>query len=1357
MKTETIWMIGSSMPVHCLLFFLLPFLGAAVVSQKTKDLQGGSNGGTTFDPDQKHTAASLEGAVLNLVALANTPGLDVFLDQIDAIANDTIQQRYEDWYKIKQQYDGTSPDYAMCNTTAACNASGYGNLSGYDDAHEQCRAAQSQLQNQLDGAHVCSAQHLEYISNQRHATCHDFKTITNKYPGELPSLCDEKTIDNDSNEAYFKRVQTYFDNKLVDWNAEFDECQAVIDEYANVSKFCKNLTESLENKTQECDGKQGVLDALSCQLSQVTGDCTGFKMCWDSVNAGFSKIIIQNQEEKMLIDAEIGSMKRVKCLTDALVQQGTGIEEALASCQSSNFTANSTEVDYAISGNDLQPPPDCTFEVHCIVARPCTPNYVDKYFNKLPLNAPAAPSTVECCTRCEFYDECPAGLKNPHAEEITGFNDDKCCVKSSWKVGDWSPYLVGESCPTGCGTAATIYERTVECVNEYGGHVQESTCTGEKKNTSLHCNATTQCPGCDHICEWGYEMKGCNPNSSEVTGSCEQCHHVLGHYFLSAGSCATQICNNTCSIGYYLKDCESSFGNPGTCAPCTPVNGTYITGPGHFIDGSCPTNKCTSCSPGDYNADCGGMHPGTCLPCTGQNNSGIAGLQEYFTGPGTLGSNTSCPKALCDYAQCPVGQVLVQCGLGNPGSCIDCQTSCNKPDETSCPATCAWDADTNTCYASQYVVPGQLGQCRFSPCLSTQCPSGQYLSGCGGVSPGTCQPCDAAPEGRWYNGPGGLTANCPSVECPNCSIGEYRAQCGGTSVGVCTACSPPPNEFYSTSHGGFTDNCSSQACINVTCPAGKYRYGCGYHSAGSCISCKTHVAGQYFSGSGGLSDSCPTATCDPSVCPVGYYLKNCGGHLAPASNGTCVKCTPPPLNYYWVTNGGTTNQCKAAKCYDLETCPAAYYRMGCGGPLNETGTGFCTACTDLKPGHFYTGEGNLSGSCPQKSCDTLPDCDNGHVLANCGPPSNPTSEGDCDELCPPPPAGYFHFEGCLLQACPDCGAGQLRKHCGVEGNTSDIGICVECPPTPFGQYYDPSGPSGCHPQPCANLPDCGLGMYRTACGNTSEGKCVECDHPHAGFYITGGGAFENSTCPASDCDHLDPCAHGHWRAACGSPSENPGHCAQCDPPPEGQFYVSHGDWTGPTSCYKHNCSEEARCPVGWYRNECGEIAANHYTTAGQCELCSPPPEESYYITDGGIHDDCSLASCHSGDLACEPGFYRIHCGGPEHPIGTGTCVMCSPPGSGRYYVGHGFTNDSCPSEQCENECYIGEFRTKCGGFHNPSSPGYCTSCSAYLMPGNVWLSDGDLDDSCTQGPKATVAPAFTMTTTEDPTGTGPLR
>jgi len=392
------------------------------------------------------------------------------------------------------------------------------------------------------------------------------------------------------------------------------------------------------------------------------------------------------------------------------------------------------------------------------------------------------------------------------------------------------------------------------------------------------------------------------------------------------------------------------------------------------------------------------------------------------------------------------------------------------------------------------------------------------------------------------------------------------------------------------------------------------------------------------------------------------------------------------------------------------------------------------------------GSGGLTGNCEERSCDTLPNCDDGLMRGGCGIASDPSSQGSCNITCGNPGAGWYYNSGCVSKPCDVCGAGQFREGCGTDALFVSPGVCSHCPVPESGLFYDLNIAVGCNPQKCSDQPGCGTGNYRAECGDRSAGFCKSCDLPPHGYYLTGEGALTPDSCAYSNCNDLDPCAAGQYRKGCGDASnpQSMGACHTCDPPTPGWYYNAPSNDAGnATSCPTRSCLLESTCAPGWFRGGCGEDPQVHYDTIGSCTKCSPPPEGYYYVSDGGLVDDCTKIGCASTPQ-CETGYFRYDCGGAETPTTYGSCIACTPPIAGRFFTGHGYQNDSCPTEACSTagECNAGEFRTNCGGQNNPTSDGFCKQCTAPLLPGNIWLTDGDFFDDCTQGP-----PPTTTTTT----------
>jgi hypothetical protein len=90
---------------------------------------------------------------------------------------------------------------------------------------------------------------------------------------------------------------------------------------------------------------------------------------------------------------------------------------------------------------------------------------------------------------------------------------------------------------------------------------------------------------------------------------------------------------------------------------------------------------------------------------------------------GTGGWNNQCPVVGCPLT-CPIGQYTFGCGT------LQSATSC---------AVC-----TNAVPNLSYYVAGSgytPDSCSLSSCAVSSCTNGNYLSGCGNVSSGSCQQC----------------------------------------------------------------------------------------------------------------------------------------------------------------------------------------------------------------------------------------------------------------------------------------------------------------------------------------------------------------------------------------------------------------------------------------------------------------------------------------------------------------------------------------------------------------------------------------------------------------------------------------
>ena len=100
--------------------------------------------------------------------------------------------------------------------------------------------------------------------------------------------------------------------------------------------------------------------------------------------------------------------------------------------------------------------------------------------------------------------------------------------------------------------------------------------------------------------------------------------------------------------------------------------------------------------------------------------------------------------------------------------------------------------------------------CPTQACTS-DCPTGQYRSGCGGTSPGACVGCtNTISDDQYYSGHGGLTNNCPTASCNTlaltCAVGEYRAGCGKFGS---------PTDYTQTGHCAVRAAAHTRTCMRA--------------------------------------------------------------------------------------------------------------------------------------------------------------------------------------------------------------------------------------------------------------------------------------------------------------------------------------------------------------------------------------------------------------------------------------------------------------------------------------------------------------------------------------------------------------
>ena len=359
-----------------------------------------------------------------------------------------------------------------------------------------------------------------------------------------------------------------------------------------------------------------------------------------------------------------------------------------------------------------------------------------------------------------------------------------------------------------------------------------------------------------------------------------------------------------------------------------------------------------------------------------------------------------------------------------------------------------------------------------------RCPSGQYASGCSGVSAGTCTNCVVCPSAQYQSGCGGTYAG-GCYQCGACGAGFSFSGCSGGAVldnHVCTQCG---SGTYGV--GGFTTctNCEtgkfstsmqSTACSACSvCPVGFYEKSiCSTTQDRQCTQCSSCGANQYRSGctgiSGGACSNCPS-------CAAGKYLSSCTESLQSCSdcpaNNFCTGGYNPPVawkvstclagTYLSVANSATSDG-------NCATCLIKYYCPGGTAP-----SGLCPA------GWYCSTDGKVKTQCPAGSycaegSNTFTTCDAGYYSATSGASS--------------------------VSVCLSCGGGQVARSAGLTacvkcsiGTFSLGGVVSACTDCGNSQYQNTEGLTAC--KSCTTT-SCAAGTSTQPCTATTDKTCLTC-------------------------------------------------------------------------------------------------------------------------------------------------------------------------------------------------------------------------------------------------------------------------
>ena len=717
------------------------------------------------------------------------------------------------------------------------------------------------------------------------------------------------------------------------------------------------------------------------------------------------------------------------------------------------------------------------------------------------------------------------------------------------------------------------------------------------------------------------------------------------------------------------------------------------------------------------------------------------------------------------------------------------QNACAQPDvwqvcgafDGTIPLTCS----QCTCPAGSWLQGGSSGNWLTEICNSCAACPGQYRSGCGGSSAGSCLGCAACGVGSyWSVACTGTTAG-TCVGCAACGGGKYwSVACTGTTAGTCASC--------------------------AACPNGQVRSGCSGTSAGTCGNC---AAGSY-SVSGSTS-------CTP--CAAGSYSAAGASSCTPCAAGTfygttgATACTPCPIGKYYGTTGATACTACAAGSYFGTTGATACTPCAAGTFYGTTGA---TACTTCNAGYYSAASsiactectaGRYSGSSGATSSSACVNClygtysSNGaSVCTDCAPGTTSFNGAASCSACPVGmysvntytcygcDAGkYFGGTGASSSAqCLQCSAGSYSETAASSCTTcTSTNYCAagstSQTPCPAGSYCPTPSTINTCPQN-AYCPGgvtiqtlCPAGTLGAATGTSTISNCVACP---IGMY-SGLGATSCSACAAGTyndvatglatcktCTAIPFCntGLGLYKKSCTATSD--AVCTSCGTsnPPYSLWNENTIDtctWycqTTPVLYYKTGstctaCKTPSSCSTGNYVTTCTASAD------GTCTPCTNKPAlNSIYTSNSPSYDTSACPwSCNSGYSQgasacsiCAAGSYAS--GSPtvcsNCPAGTysgtagasssSTCTSC---GAGTYSAATGASSSSACTA-----CGAGKFSATVGATIST----VCNSCPAGTYSGTSVAADSSTCTSCGVGTYSAASGATSIATcTNCPAGT----
>ena len=505
-------------------------------------------------------------------------------------------------------------------------------------------------------------------------------------------------------------------------------------------------------------------------------------------------------------------------------------------------------------------------------------------------------------------------------------------------------------------------------------------------------------------------------------------------------------------------------------------------------------------------------------------------------------------------------------------------------------------------------------------------------------------------------------------------------------------------------------------CNVLSCVPGFYSSGCAPGSVRDavCLPCLNGPSSGPFNWTSGCEFRCSSGfwlngtdcvACSVVSCAPGSYPSECGG----TNNSECISCQDPPVS-------GPTNWTTGCEY----VCADGYFFRS---------NSECVICSE-----HYCFPGYSKAACTMY---------NDSECVSCTEPRGGFGWiSGCDYVCL---SGYYRsIGGCNACSNLDCLPGTYLSEC----NASADAACVRCPDPGAGAVWTSGcdyacaasqywfNGSGC--QRCTLNRVCNDGWRVSACSQTSDSTCIECDQTLAmgsfewtlgcEFRCNSGFFYQNGKCLR--CSSPPACNAGSYLVNCTNVSD--AVCAKC-PSLSGnvvwtrgcEFECGDGYFMRDGACVA--CTKFILCAPGFKQSACSSVRDV------VCEPCEAPQNGSivwtqgceYACAKGYFFDGNQCKRCRTDP--CAAGTFAVDCTANVDL----TCVGCAPP-SGSFLWTSGcsfecadgyFKDGVATCSLCSSglSCRPGTYLKPC----SRSSDAECASCTNAPAAGYAWTAGCD--------------------------------